>query len=258
MILAVTGHRPDKLGGYRIPNPVYNEVIQKIDLALMTLRPDMVITGMALGVDQWTAEVCLRNGLPYTAAIPFEGFSDMWPTDSQEYYRYLIRHAYHTHLCFPARAYSPDLLHLRNEWMVDNSDALLSVCRPDLVGARTGGTSGTIEYATRRRKPIHRVDLTPQSITFALNEEIAIEQRRSARQNQQSPGLVGRPAPVNQAVIQQGESLMRSLAIQGATTRANTLPRTNMRSPPPQAKNGEVKEKSESSGPGYRRVIDID
>ena len=54
MILAVTGHRPPRLGGYIIPNPVATAVIQGLSKSLDSLLPTTVITGMALGTEQWT------------------------------------------------------------------------------------------------------------------------------------------------------------------------------------------------------------
>lgn len=52
MILAVTGHRPDKIGGYDRNNPLRKKLLVKIDATLARLKPERVLTGMALGVDQ--------------------------------------------------------------------------------------------------------------------------------------------------------------------------------------------------------------
>ena len=51
MILAITGHRPNKVGGYDIPNPTYISVCQKIEKALIKIKPEKMLIGMALGVD---------------------------------------------------------------------------------------------------------------------------------------------------------------------------------------------------------------
>lgn len=50
MIVAFTGHRPDKLGGYKLPNPTYVKVCQQIETKLVELKPEKIISGMALGV----------------------------------------------------------------------------------------------------------------------------------------------------------------------------------------------------------------
>ena len=250
MILSVTGHRPDKLGGYRLPNPVYNEVVQKLDQALMILRPEKVITGMALGVDQWVAELCVENGLPFVAAIPFPNFSTPWPQRSQEHYRYLLSKAERVHICDQSPIYSPDLLWLRNRWMVDNSDAVLAVRRSDLAGTRSGGTNGTVDYARQKRKTIHIIELSAEALTIAINAEVLAQQFRERRAE-----VANRPAPPQQM------DLMQQLAIQGATTRATiSVTSSNSRQPSmlrvrdPQ-QNGKP-EKAESVP--YKRVIDVD
>src|SRR6185369_8185560 len=91
MIVAFTGHRPDKLGGYKLPNPTYLYVCQEIDKALRELKPEKVISGMALGVDQWAANIAHKLGIPFVAAVPFEGQESAWPQASQKTYRSLIK-----------------------------------------------------------------------------------------------------------------------------------------------------------------------
>lgn len=195
MILTVAGHRPDKLGGYRTPNTVYNAVIREIDTWLMTLSPSRVISGMALGVDQWACELCLANDIPYTAAVPFMGYDSQWPPEAQRHYRELLSRAAEVHYVSTTNIYSPDLLHERNRWMVSQSDALLVIRRPDDHQER--GTDSTIDYARRRNKQIYRVELPSQIWDLARHEELLIEQRRAARQG---AGIDrrGRPVQINQ------------------------------------------------------------
>lgn len=61
----ITGHRPQKLGGFK-PNPTQTWVRAKLRKTLAEAKkqhPEIeVISGMALGVDQWWAEEALvRN-----------------------------------------------------------------------------------------------------------------------------------------------------------------------------------------------------
>ena len=86
MIAAFTGHRPNKLGGFKIPNPIYNFINDEITRTLTDLKPKKVITGMALGVDQWAAEVCIKLGVPFVAAVPFRGQELYWPEESRKRY----------------------------------------------------------------------------------------------------------------------------------------------------------------------------
>src|ERR1700723_2400671 len=101
MILAITGHRPKKVGGYITPNTVYNTIMAAMDGALVSLMPEQVITGMALGVDQWMAELCILNDIPFIAAIPYDGFESKWPPASQFHYRDLLNKAATTHVVSP-------------------------------------------------------------------------------------------------------------------------------------------------------------
>jgi hypothetical protein len=70
VIIAVTGHRPGKLGGYNA------DVLSRATLLaakhLRALDPKEVITGMALGWDTACALAAIRLHIPFTAALPFE------------------------------------------------------------------------------------------------------------------------------------------------------------------------------------------
>ncbi len=161
MIVAITGHRPDKLGGYNTPNRYYNSVMEGLDRAFLRLRPERVRIGMALGVDQWAAELCIYNNIPFDAAIPFNGFESHWPPHAQIKYRELLRHAT-TARFICSGGYAGWKMQARNEWMVDNSDLLVAVW-----DGTTGGTANCVNYALTRGRPIERVEFLrpPQRTT---------------------------------------------------------------------------------------------
>lgn len=58
--LAITGHRPQKLGGFNPNNPILQRIADHLTRTLTTLKSrglDVLgLTGMALGVDQAFAE----------------------------------------------------------------------------------------------------------------------------------------------------------------------------------------------------------
>lgn len=141
MIVAFTGHRPDKLGGYKLPNPTYIRVCQKIDAALEELKPEKVISGMALGIDQWAAAIAHKKGIPFMAAIPFEGQECRWPPQSQITFR-LLRKLSAEEVIVCEGGYSPAKMQTRNIWMVDNCDKLIAVW-----DGSAGGTGNCVEYA---------------------------------------------------------------------------------------------------------------
>lgn len=152
MIVAFTGHRPDKLGGYKLPNDTYIRVCQKIDAALKELKPEKVITGMALGVDQWAASIAHKLGIPYLAAIPFEGQEKAWPEASQKTYR-LLRKLAAEEVIVSQGGYSADKMQVRNIWMVDNCTNLIAVW-----DGTKGGTGNCVEYAKSVNREIYYID----------------------------------------------------------------------------------------------------
>lgn len=68
MLIAATGHRPDKLGGYGRHDARLEDIARGY---LSMLQPAGVITGMALGWDTRFALAALSLGLPLHAAVPF-------------------------------------------------------------------------------------------------------------------------------------------------------------------------------------------
>jgi uncharacterized phage-like protein YoqJ len=161
MIIAVTGHRPNKLGGYNTRNnPYYNSVMTGLDQALLELQPERVIVGMALGVDQWMAELCIFNGIPFVAAIPFDGFElgGHWYESNVRKYRQLLAAAAQV-VAVSDPPYEPWKMQRRNEWMVDHCDLLLAV-----FDGTPGGTANCVNYAQQVRKPVRRINyLRPPS-----------------------------------------------------------------------------------------------
>jgi uncharacterized phage-like protein YoqJ len=179
VILAITGHRPHKLGGYFLPNPVYNAVMTKLEDSLRVLQPSCVLTGMALGVDQWTAQLCVNLLIPFDAVIAFENYEAKWPQDSKNRYRHLLTKARKIHMVSPG-GYSPSKLHQRNYWMVDHSDALLAVWD----GLPGSGTSACVQYAQLQSppKPAYRLDLASNIWAMAKTEEELLNARRAERE----------------------------------------------------------------------------
>ena len=155
-VIAFSGHRPDKLPnketGYNIPNPTYIHVCKQIDKALRELKPEKVISGMALGVDQWGAMIAYKLGIPFLAAIPFENQECKWPEKSQESYRLLRKLASEEVIVSPG-GYSANKMQVRNKWMVDHCDKLIAVW-----DGSQGGTGNCVDYARSVNKDIYLID----------------------------------------------------------------------------------------------------
>ena len=146
MIVAATGHRPGKLGGYS--EAAKSRLRRLATVFLQDGSPDRVVTGMALGWDTAVAEAALLLGIPFTAAVPCDGQDARWPEQTRSHYRQLLLKAAKIEVVSPG-PYSPGKMQARNEWMVDNCDLVLA-----LWNGTKGGTANCIAYATRRRRPL--------------------------------------------------------------------------------------------------------
>ena len=156
LIISMTGHRPDKLGGYHTPNKVHLAVVDGLKKLFAELKPSCVITGMALGVDQWAAEICAANGIPFVAAIPFHGQEGKWPEHAQKRYHALIQKAHKAWIISPG-PYDPVKMHKRNHWMVDSCNLLVAV-----YDGSPGGTGACVNYAEKIGRSIHFLQLAPE------------------------------------------------------------------------------------------------
>jgi uncharacterized phage-like protein YoqJ len=158
MIIGFTGHRPQtkEMGGWITPNPVYNYVKSEIKRLLLQHSPQRVISGMALGLDSWAAEVAIELNIPFTAAIPFVDQDKVWNDNAKKHYHYLLSKA-ESQVIVSDGEYAGWKLQKRNEWIVDNCDMLISVRVPSVV---SGGTINTIDYARSKGLSIVNIDPT--------------------------------------------------------------------------------------------------
>lgn len=150
MIVAGTGHRPNKLGGYS-PDAT-DHVFRVAQRALEEFRakdPDLtVISGMALGWDSALAFAALELELPLICAIPFTGQERMWPLPSQRMYHLVLEAATEVVVVSPG-SYSAEKMQIRNEYMVDHAHHIAA-----LWNGTHGGTSNCLRYARLQNKPI--------------------------------------------------------------------------------------------------------
>jgi uncharacterized phage-like protein YoqJ len=169
-IVAVTGHRPSKFvveghSGYDVRNPLVIAVQHQIEAQLRAIglgaEEDVIcISGMALGVDQWFAQIALNEGYKLIAAVPFRGQDSVWPPSSKREYQALLARAHEVvEVCEPG--YTAWKMQKRNEWMVDKCTHLIAV-----YDGSSGGTRNCVNYATSK-KTIHLI--SPQTLRIALS-----------------------------------------------------------------------------------------
>lgn len=147
MVIAGTGHRPDKLGGYS--DEAFNKLVEIAENTLKKIKVNEVISGMALGWDMALAQAAINLNLPFIAAIPFKGQELKWVVKTQVYYRDLLTKAKKVEIISEG-GYSSEKMQIRNEWMVDNCDLVLTMYNGDTFG----GTFNCIKYASKLNKPM--------------------------------------------------------------------------------------------------------
>ena len=156
-ICAFTGHRPKSFPwkyDERDPDCVaLKKVLAEQITALVNHGVTGFISGMALGVDLWAAQIVLglreKNPmLKLYCALPCDGQEKMWPDDKKELYHSILRQADDTH--WESKEYTPNCMLNRNRYMVDRASVLLAVYN----GAYRSGTGMTVRDAQRKRRKV--------------------------------------------------------------------------------------------------------
>jgi uncharacterized phage-like protein YoqJ len=111
-----------------------------------------VISGMALGVDQWWAKAALDLGIPYHAYIPFKGQESRWPEQSVKGFEHLLLNAKDMKIVCEG-GYAPWKMQKRNEAMVDDAEVCVAVW-----DGTKGGTGNCVEYIIKQGKPLFLID----------------------------------------------------------------------------------------------------
>ena len=158
---AFTGHRPNSFP-WKYDEKARDCVLLKKVLAgqIDALVDEGVtdwLSGMALGVDLWGAEIVLglkkkNPALRLHCILPCEGQDVKWPRAEQERYRSILRQADET--VYVSHAYHSDCMLERNRYMVDRSSVLVAVYN----GSRRSGTGATINYARKLDREIIVID----------------------------------------------------------------------------------------------------
>ena len=154
---AITGHRP-KSFPWKYNETAPDCVLLKETLAAqIRLLADSGVTdwlsGMALGVDLWCAQIVLslkekNPALRLHCILPREGQEVKWPKAEQEQYHSILKRA--DEVVYVSRDYHPDCMLERNRYMVDRASILLAVYN----GTRRSGTGMTVNYADAKHRMI--------------------------------------------------------------------------------------------------------
>lgn len=153
LVIAGTGHRPEKLGGYgwKVHSKLFGFAKGVLTAMCHNMGETKIITGMALGWDMALADAALALKIPYIAAVPFTGQESKWSPLLQTHYRRLLESAEKVEVVCRG-PYSVWKMEERNQWMVDNCTRVLA-----LWDGSKGGTYNCIQYAKMVDVPIDNV-----------------------------------------------------------------------------------------------------
>jgi hypothetical protein len=163
MIIAATGHRPQRTGGFG-----RKAFLRLFDVAFVYLRnfrdtmpyPQarelVTMCGMAQGWDQAFASASDALGIPFIAAVPFEGQDRRWLLEGRRRYGSLLKKALRVEVVTPGSTDEwphetfVSAFQKRNEFMVDRASLICALWD----GKPSGGTANCVAYALGSQKPV--------------------------------------------------------------------------------------------------------
>ena len=169
---AFTGHRPQKLP-WRFDETAPDCVALKEALAgqIDTLIADgytEFLSGMALGVDMWAAQIVLARraknpALKLHCILPCVEQSAKWTASSREMYRSILEQS--DSIVFVNREDKKNCMLERDRVLVSYASVVLAVYN----GEKRGGTAATVRYARKLGRELIIID----PVTLAVAHEKA-------------------------------------------------------------------------------------
>lgn len=157
-----SGHRPNGLGGYDESNYL-NQYVKdqlKINIENLIVNKNIkyFISGGALGVDTWAAEIVLELKKKYQIKLfiaqPFLNQSSKWSKDQVNRYNKILQEADKV-TTVSSGEFSSEKMKIRNKFMVDNSNYLIVVFNGDFKS----GTGNLLKYARTQKKQIYLINM---------------------------------------------------------------------------------------------------
>jgi uncharacterized phage-like protein YoqJ len=153
-VVAITGHRPEKLKNL-------GWIDSELSRVLIKLNTTLLYQGMAAGVDLMSATIAKRLDIPYVAARPWAGHTPR--QQDQDRYAVVLNQAQSVVNVSPETNYlGPWQYHQRNEYMVDHADIVVAVWDGD----PKGGTAACVRYAQKKGLDVVRLDPKRQLTTI--------------------------------------------------------------------------------------------
>jgi uncharacterized phage-like protein YoqJ len=163
MVLGITGHRPSKLGGYNDATNKSKDIKLLMKKAFVQAKPACIVSGMALGVDQWAVEVALELGIKVLALIPCLGQDSQWPPAARKKYAQLLTaivEAGGSVEYVTNEPYTNTCMQLRNQRIVDYATDMFAVW-----DRSWGGTGSCVRLAKTAGRPVTIIHPTNYEVT---------------------------------------------------------------------------------------------
>lgn len=109
----------------------------------------LVLTGMALGPDQWAAEICTDLKIKFDAYLPFQDQDARWTWHEQQYYEKLLRSAKNIFIAEMNTPVGGQAYHKRNDMLVNDCNYAIAVFNGDYQSG-TGSTIRKLERANKQ------------------------------------------------------------------------------------------------------------
>lgn len=164
MVLGITGHRPGKLGGYNDKTNRSANIKAVLRKCFLQAKPSCIVSGMALGVDQWAVEVALELNIKVLALVPCMAQDSKWPPEARGKYCAMldaIVNAGGSVEYVTKEPYSQGCMVLRNQRIVDYSTHMLAVWDKSW-----GGTGSCVRLAKQASRPLTVVHPTSLEISY--------------------------------------------------------------------------------------------
>jgi len=146
VVLVGTGHRQDARIGMeesqsdRVFNALVDDAVDVVRHVQERCKIVRGVSGMALFWDQALAQAFNFLGVPWTAALPFDGQEERWSEASRARWRKILSGATEQHVVCPG-PYRDGVLQARNEWMARRGTHTIA-----LWDGSPGGTANYLRY----------------------------------------------------------------------------------------------------------------
>lgn len=175
---ALTGHRPAHFSFQdkeQHPDCVALKVSMREQISQLAARGvTTFLTGMALGVETWGAEIVLElkekdPRLKLVAVLPCETQANKWTERQRERYFDILARC--DEAVYVRRRYRASCMLERNRYLVEHSEILLAV----YDGAPGSGTAYTVGYAQQKSREV--ILLLAQNCNSSIDiEEILVRE----------------------------------------------------------------------------------